>query len=61
MFGDKSNKIMIFATGNIYISTGTSSKDVKDKGFADSFKRELAEIKARHSKMRIRRVRKYKI
>ena len=50
MFEDKEMQFMIFATDNIYKSTGTSSKDVEDQNFSDTLQRELAEIKAHNDK-----------
>ena len=46
MFEDKEMQFMIFATDNIYKSTGTSSKDVEDQNYSDTLQRELAEINA---------------
>ena len=46
MFVDKDMQFMIFATRNIYKSTGTSSKDVEDQNYSDTLQRELAEINA---------------
>ena len=51
MFEDKEMQFMIFATDNIYKSTGTSSKDVEDQNFSDTLQRELAQINARHTTM----------
>ena len=45
MFVDKV-QFMIFSTGNIYKSTGTSSKNVEDQNYSDTLQRELAEINA---------------
>ena len=39
---DKSMKLMIFATGNIYKSTGTASEVIEDTSFAFGMKREEA-------------------
>ena len=46
MFEDKEMQFMIFATRNIYKSSGTSSKDVEDQNYSDTLQRELAEINA---------------
>ena len=41
MIVDKSMKLMVFATGNIYKSTGTASESIKDTIFSSKVKQEL--------------------
>ena len=44
-FVDKSMKLMVFATGNIYKSTGTSSEEVEAGSFAFKLKQEVIQEK----------------
>ena len=45
-FTDKTMKFMMFATGNIYKSTGTSSEEVEAGSFASELNRETLSFKA---------------
>ena len=40
MFNDKKKRLMLFATENIYLETGTASKDVEDKQYSKKIKLE---------------------
>ena len=40
MFNDKKKRLMMFATENIYLETGTASKDVEDKQYSMKLKSE---------------------
>ena len=41
---DKNMDMMMFATGNIYRETGTSSSKLKDKGFTELVRREAGNV-----------------
>ena len=46
MLIDKSMKLMVFATGNIYKSTGTASEEIEDTEFSVKVERELSRGKS---------------
>ena len=44
MFVDRSMKLMVFATANIFKDTGTTSEEIEDTTFSSGRKREIKNI-----------------